>query len=323
MDRLVTVFGGSGFVGRAAVRALAKRGWRVRVAMRKPHLGYRLRPLGDVGQIEFVRANIRRRGEVLAALEGAQATVNLVGVLYERPSGQGFEALHAAAAGVIARAAAAQGIDRMVQVSALGADSESSSLYACSKARGEQAVTEALPDAVILRPSVVFGPEDDFFNRFAAMAGLAPALPLIGGGGTRFQPVYVGDVAEAIASSLEDGRGVYELGGPTTYTFRELLQIVLRETGRTNPLVPLPWWAASLIGGASDIAFKLLGFAPVLTRDQVVALRTDNVVTGDARGLEAFGIVPTSLEAVIPSYLWRYRKGGQFANLTAPSSGLS
>lgn len=317
MDRLVTVFGGSGFVGGAVVRALARDGWRIRVGMRRPHLGYKLRLLGNVGQIELVQANVRSRASVGSALEGAQAAVNLVGVLYER-GGQSFDAVHVKAAGAVAALAAERGIERFVQMSALGADAESRSSYARSKADGETAVRSAVPGAVVLRPSVVFGPEDAFFNRFASLAGIAPALPLIGGGRTRFQPVYVGDVARAVAAALDEagpGGGTYELGGPSVYSFRELMELVLRETGRRRPLVPLPWGVAGLIGKMGDLVAKL-GVPPQLTNDQVELLRTDNVVSGRHPGLEAFGIAPTAVEAVVPSYLWRYRKGGQFADIT-------
>lgn len=318
MDRLVTLFGGSGFVGRAVTRAVARRGWRVRVASRRPGAAYRLRMLGDVGQIEPMRADIKDADSVAAALDGAQAVINLVGVLYEA-GGQSFTAVQAKAPGAIARAAAERGATRTVQMSALGADPKSASAYARSKAEGEAAVRAAFPEAVVLRPSIVFGPEDAFFNRFASMAGLAPALPLIGGGKTRFQPVFVGDVAEAAARAL-DGLvppGVYELGGPSTYTFRELMELVLRETGRGPLLAPLPFGVAGAMGKVGDVAAKL-GLPPPLTSDQVELLRRDNVCSAGAPGLEAFGIAPTSVESVVPQYLWRYRKGGQFAVVTAP-----
>ena len=318
MDRLVTVFGGSGFVGGAVVRALARDGWRIRVAMRRPHLGYRLRVLANVGQIELVQANVRVRDSVAAALDGAQAVVNLVGVLYESGN-QTFEDLQARAPGVIGKLAAERGIENLVQGSAIGADAKSASLYARTKAAGEAGVLAAMPSAVVLRPSIVFGPEDDFFNRFASIAASAPALPLVGGGATRFQPVYVGDVAQAVAEALRSpafAGGTFELGGPTVYNFRELLELILRETGRRKPLVPLPFGAAGLIGKLGDLQAKVLPMAPPLTSDQVELLRSDNVVSGALPGLEAFGITPTAVEAVVPEYLWRYRKGGQFADIT-------
>ena len=318
MDRLVTIFGGSGFVGRSVVRAVARRGWRIRVAMRKPHLAYALRPLADVGQIEPVFADLRRPETLGPVLDGAQGVVNLVGILYEG-GGQSFRRLQAEAPGEIARLAAERGVGRFVQMSAIGADPRSRAEYARTKAAGEAAVRAAIPGAVVLRPSIVFGPEDGFFNRFAGMAASAPALPLVGGGGTRMQPVYVGDVGQAAALALSDpdhaGR-TYELGGPRVYTFRELLELVLRETGRDKPLVPLPWPVASAIGGVGQVAAKVLPFAPPITADQVQMLRTDNVVSGREPTLEAMGLAPTAVEAVVPQYLWRYRKGGQFADIT-------
>lgn len=314
MRGLVTVFGGTGFVGRQVVRSLARQGWRVRVAARNVGRGYRLRMLGDVGQIEVVQANLRNADSVGRALDGAEACVNLVGVLFEGGR-QGFQALHAMGAKTVAEAAAARGVTRFVQISALGADPQSPSKYARTKAEGEAAVRAAAPTAVILRPSVVFGPEDDFFNRFAAMAGVSPALPLPGGGATRFQPVYVGDVAAAVARVLADpdcaGR-TYELGGPGVFTFRELMDFVLRETGKRRILVPLPWPVASLIGKVAALS-AIVGIPPVLTADQVELLRSDNVVSDGAAGLEALGITPRSVEAITPTYLYRYRKGGQYA----------
>lgn len=314
MRGLVTVFGGTGFVGRQVVRSLARQGWRVRVAARNVGRGYRLRMLGDVGQIEVVQANVRDAASVGRALDGAEACVNLVGVLFENGR-QGFQTLHATGAGTVAEAAAARGVTRFVHISALGADAESPSKYARTKAMGEAAVRAAVPSAAILRPSVVFGSDDDFFNRFATMAAVSPALPLPGGGETRFQPVHVGDVAAAVARVLADpdraGR-TYELGGPGVFTFRELMEFVLRETGKRRILVPLPWPAASLIGRVAALT-SIVGLAPVLTADQVELLRGDNVVSDGAAGLEALGITPRGVEAVAPTYLYRYRKGGQYA----------
>lgn len=318
MDRLVTVFGGSGFVGHYVVRALARRGWRIRAAMRKPHLGYALRPSADVGQLEIVHADLRKPETLGAALDGAQAVVNLVGILHEG-GGQTFRALQAEGPGTLGRLAAERGIERFVQMSSLGADPASASIYARTKAEGETSLRRSLPDAVALRPSVIFGAEDTFFNRFAQMATLSPALPLIGGGQTRYQPVYVGDVAEAVAHALNDRNfagGTFELGGPTTYSFRELMEIVLAETGKRSVLLPLPWGVAAAIGKAGELAAKVLPMAPPLTADQVELLKQDNVVSGRLPGLEAFGISPTAVEAVVPQYLWRYRKGGQFADIT-------
>jgi len=319
MQGLVTVFGGSGFIGRQVVRALAKRGLRVRVACRRPNLAYGMRLMGDVGQIEIVQANIRVPSSVDRALEGAEGCVNLVGVLYESGR-QRFQSLHAMGAETVARACAARGIVRLVQMSALGADADSASKYARTKAMGEAAARAAVPSAVVIRPSVVFGPEDELFNRFAAMASLSPALPLPGGGHTRFQPVYVGDVAKAIAECLTDAsaRGrTFELGGPEVMSFRRLLQLVLAETRRSRLLLPLPWPLAGLIGMAGDIQARVLPIAPLLTSDQVELLKSDNVVSPGAPGLADLGIEPVAVEAVIESYLYRYRPGGQFAEAPA------
>ncbi len=308
---LVTIFGGSGFVGRHTVRALARAGWRIKVATRHPARGFFLRPLGSVGQIDFVKCDVSDPQSVAQALAGAQAAINLTGILFEK--GQSFEDVQADGAANIAQAAAAAGLGALVHVSAIGADAESDSTYAVTKAQGEQAVREAFPGAVILRPSIIFGPEDGFFNKFAEMARLFPALPLVGGGRTRFQPVFVGDVAQAIVAALsrQDGR-TYELGGPTTYSFKDLLQLILRETGRKRALIPLPFALASL-----KAAFLQLLPNPILTMDQVRLLKKDNVVSSTAAGLADLGITPTSVEAVIPAYLWRYRAKGEYAD--APS----
>ena len=311
---LVTVFGGSGFVGTQAVRALARRGWRVRVAVRKPALAQDLRILGDVGQIQPVRCDISSPTDVAAALQGADAAVNLVGILFETP-GRGFEKAHVEGSRNVAEACVAAGVDRLVQMSAIGADTHAEGEYGRSKGEAEAAVRAIKPDAVILRPSIVFGNGDGFLNRFASMATMSPALPLIGGGVTKFQPVWVGDVAEAIARSVvyTDAAGrTFELGGPEVWSFKQILEYILRETGRRRLLAPLPFFAASAIGSLAEIT-AVLGIAPVLTRDQVVMLKTDNVVAPDAEGLSALGIEATGLEAIAPSYLWRYRRGGQFA----------
>ncbi len=314
MRGLVTVFGGTGFVGRQVVRSLAKQGWRVRVAARNVGRGYRLRMLGDVGQIEVVQANLRNAASVERALDGAEACVNLVGILYESGR-QGFQGLHHMGAKAVAEAAAARGITRLVQFSAIGADEASASKYARTKAMGESAVRAAVPTAVILRPSLVFGPEDAFLNRFAAMAGVSPALPLPGGGATRFQPVYVGDVAAAVARVLADpdcAGKTYELGGPGVFSFRELMDFILRETGKARFLLPLPWPVAGVVGRIAALS-TIMGVPPVLTADQVEALRNDNVVADGAAGFAELGVTPRSIEAIAPSYLYRYRKGGQYA----------
>jgi NADH dehydrogenase len=315
---IVTVFGGSGFIGRHVVRKLAAKGYRLRVAVRRPHRAHFLKPMGQVGQIQILRANIGNAAAVRRALEGAEAVVNLVGVLYQRGR-QRFEALHADGPARIAEAAKASGVKRIVHMSSIGAAADSPSHYARSKAQGEARLREAFPAATVLRPSIVFGPEDDFFNRFAGLAQIFPLLPLIGGGRTRFQPVYVQDVAEAVLRALEDAATeghIYELGGPRVYTFKELLDILAKETGRHVRYLPLPFWLASLLGACLGLLPK-----PPLTLDQVRSLRRDNVVGAGADAPEIgtladLGITPVALEAILPSYLWRFRKGGQFATRT-------
>lgn len=320
--KLVTVFGGSGFVGRHVVRALVKRGYRVRVAVRRPDLAGFLQPLGTVGQIHAVQANLRYPDSVSAAIKGADAVVNLVGILQEGGR-QSFAGVQANGARAIAQACAALGVSRLVQVSAIGADAASASAYARSKAQGEAGVLAAVPGAVILRPSIVFGPEDGFFNRFASLARMLPVLPLIGGGETKFQPVFVGDVAEAVALAVNGAASagtVYELGGPEVKSFRELLAYICEVTGRKRALAPLPFPLARLQARVMEIADTLtLGLVPnelKLTRDQVTLLESDNVVsasaTAESRDFAGLGIAPTSVEAVVPSYLWRFRKTGQF-----------
>jgi NADH dehydrogenase len=312
---LVTVFGGSGFVGSQVVQALARRGWRVRIAVRRPDRAWKLQTSGQVGQFQAVRCDVNRPEEVAAALQGADAAINLVGILYE--SGRRtFHALHVEASRNIAEACAAGGVDRLVQVSAIGASPESRSDYALSKAAAEMAVREVKPDAVVIRPSIVFGAGDDFLNRFAELATMAPALPLIGGGQTKFQPVYVGDVAEAIARAVtlpEAAGRTFELGGPAVMTFEAVLKLIRRETYRNFGLIPLPFFVARLIGSVARLS-TFVGIPPVLTRDQVVLLQSDNVVAEGAEGLTDLGIEPTGIEAIAPTYLWRYRKGGQFAD---------
>lgn len=311
-DRLVTIFGGSGFIGRHVVRALAKRGWRIRVAVRKPDLAFHLQPLGRVGQIHAVQANLRYPDSVARAAEGADAVINLVGILYKSGQ-QTFDAVQAGGAESVAKAAAANKA-RLVHFSAIGADANSKSDYARTKAAGEAAALVEKPDAVVIRPSIVFGPEDHFFNRFAAMARMSPALPLIGGGKTRFQPIFVGDLAQAVEEAVE-GRArpgtVYELGGPEVRTFEELMQLMLREIGRKRLLVPIPFAIARMQAFFLEFMPK-----PLLTRDQVILLESDNVVTADAerehRTLQSLGITPTAMETVLPSYLVRFRRTGQY-----------
>ena len=307
--RVITVFGGSGFIGRYLVQQLARRGWIIQVAVRHPDAALFLKPLGDVGQITPIAASLRHEGSIAAAVAGADAVINLVGILYERGR-QSFAEIHAEGARRVAVAARAAAAARLGQVSALRADSASPSDYARSKAAGEAAVAAAFPGASIVRPSIVFGPEDGFFNRFAAMARVSPVLPLVGGGRTRFQPVYVGDVAEAIARIVDDsataGR-TYELGGPRVYSFRELLELMLAVVHRRRLLAPLPFWAASL-----QAAFLELLPVPPLTRDQVRLLQRDNVVAAGAPGLRELGIAPSAVELVIPTYLDVYRPGGRY-----------
>ena len=317
---VVTLFGGSGFIGSQAVRALARRGWRIRVAVRNPVLAIEIQPLGDPGQIQFMRCDITNPADVAQAVRGADAVVNLVGVLHDAGGKRGFDAVHTEAAKTIAEAAKAAGVQRLVQISAIGADAASPSAYGRTKAQAEAAVRAVYPDAVILRPSLVFGAGDGFLNRFAAMATMAPALPLIGGGETRFQPVYVGDVAEAIARGVTraDAAGrTYELGGPSLYTFREVLELVRRETGRDRMLVSVPFIFAKPLGSLLQLS-RFFGLTPPLTRDQVLMLEKDNVVAADAFGLSDLGIDhPAGMAAIAPSYLWRYRVGGQFAEAPA------
>jgi NADH dehydrogenase len=315
---LVTVFGGSGFVGAQVIQVLARRGWRVRIACRRPDRAWKLQTSGQVGQLQAVRCDVTRPADIEAALRGADAAINLVGILYETGR-QTFKALHEDAARNIAEACVKGGVGRLVQVSAIGASADSPSSYARSKAAAEVAVRKVKPDAVIIRPSIVFGAGDDFLNRFAAMATMAPALPLIGGGQTKFQPVYVADVAEAIARSTaspEASGRTFELGGPAVMTFEAVLELIRRETYRKFVLMPLPFFVAREIGSIAQLA-TLVGMAPVLTRDQVLLLESDNVVADGAEGLAALGIQPSGIEAIAPSYLWRYRRGGQFADAPA------
>ncbi|MDP4024718.1 complex I NDUFA9 subunit family protein [Methylobacterium sp. NEAU 140] len=319
--QLVTIFGGSGFLGRHVVRALAKRGYRIRVAVRRPDLALFLQPLGKVGQIVAVQANLRYPDSVARAAERSDVVINLVGILQESGP-QRFARLQAEGAASIARAAAREGA-RMIHVSAIGADPASASAYARTKAEGEAGVFAACPDAVVFRPSLVFGPGDSFFNRFAALARALPVLPLVGGQ-TRFQPVFVGDVAEAIAravdGAVEPGR-VYELGGPEVATLEHLVRYMLRTIQRSRTVIDLPLPLARLQAQALEIADTLtLGLLPdglKLTRDQVTLLQSDNVVSEAARAegrtIEALGIAPTAAEAVVPGYLWTFRKAGQFA----------
>jgi uncharacterized protein YbjT (DUF2867 family) len=310
---VIVVFGGSGFVGRYVVRALAKAGKRVRVAMRRPHLAVDLRVMGDVGQIQLVQANVRNAASVARALEGADGVVNLVGILFEKGK-QTFASTQLEGAQTIAEEAKKAGIPRYVHMSAIGADTASTSNYGRTKGEAEAAVKALVPSATVLRPSIVFGPEDDFFNRFAAMARITPALPLIGGGQTKFQPVYVGDVADAVLKGLDTGGGTYELGGPRTYSFKELLAFIIAQIERPRFLAPLPFFAAEILGNVLDGLFRLNPFAgPPLTGDQVKMLKADNVVNADAKCFADLGITQLeSVEAIVPGYLIRFKPYGQF-----------
>lgn len=316
--KLAVVFGGSGFVGRAIVASLAKRGWRIRAACRRPDLAGHLQPMGNVGQIHAVQANLRFPDSVQEAVEGADLVVNAVGIL--APTGrQSFRAIHDEGAGLVARAAKEAGATKFVHISAIGASADASANYARSKARGERAVQSAFPEAVILRPSIVFGTEDEFFNRFAAMARISPFLPLIGGGKTVFQPVYVGDIGEAVAN-IAGGQGqhgqIYELGGPGRYTFKELLELTQKYAGRKRLYLRMPFWLAKL---QALLMWPLPNALRPITVDQVRLLKTDNVVSDEARTegrtLEALGVAhPAAVEAIVPRYLERFQPKGQYAH---------
>jgi uncharacterized protein YbjT (DUF2867 family) len=317
LETLVAVFGGSGFLGRHVVRALAKRGYRVRVAVRRPELAGHLQPMGRVGQIHAVQANLRYPESVKAATRDADVVINLVGILFERGR-QRFDAVMTAGAQTVAQAAKAVAAP-LIHVSAIGADENSNSHYARAKAQAERLVLSAQDRAIIVRPSIIFGPEDDFFNRFAALARMSPALPLVGGGRTRMQPVFAGDVAEAIAKAVDgDLRpgATYELGGPDVRTFKELMQFVLATTQRRRALIPVPFAMMKL----QALVLQFLPKPPI-TPDQVELLKRDNIVSEDAkrdgRSLEGIGITPESIDAIVPTYLWRFRKTGQFNPHTA------
>ncbi|EDM73212.1 NADH ubiquinone oxidoreductase, putative [Roseobacter sp. AzwK-3b] len=324
MSKLVTIYGGSGFVGRYIARRLAKAGWRVRVAVRRPNEAMHVKPYGVVGQVEPVFCNIRDDASVRAVMNGADAVVNCVGT-FDRKGRNNFDAVQHQGAARIARIAADEGVARMVHISAIGADPESASVYAQTKAKGERAILQAMPDAVILRPSVIFGPEDAFFNRFAGMTRFSPVLPVVGAE-TRFQPVYVDDVAHAAAMAVEGkaSPGIYELGGPDVSTFRALMEEMLGVIRRRRLIVNIPFRMATIMAGAMEIGETLsLGLVPPqITRDQVRSLRVDNVVSEGARGFADLGIKPTATEAVLPDYLWRFRPAGQYDAIKESAKNL-
>lgn len=323
--KLVTVFGGNGFVGRHVVRALAKRGYRVRVACRRPDLAGHLQPLGAVGQIMAMQANLRNRPSIDRAVEGADHVINLVGILHE--SGRNmFDPVQAFGARAVAEAARAAGIP-LSHMSAIGADSQYWSDYARTKGKAEEAIREIKPNALIVRPSIIFGPEDNFFNKFADMARVAPFLPLIGGGHTKFQPVYVADVAEVFARHVDGtikGGQTLELGGPEVLTFRECLETMLKVIQRKRRFITIPWYPATVLGG---IFSHLPLITPPITADQVTLLKRDNVVSEAAkregRTLEGVGIKPTLLEVILPTYLTRFRVQGQFTKPDGPTAQKS
>lgn len=324
MSKLVTIYGGSGFIGRYVARRMAKAGWRVRVAVRRPNEAMFVQPYGTVGQVQPVLCNIRDDASVASVMQGADAVVNCVGIL--SPSGKNsFEAVQAEGAGRIARLAKDAGIDTMVHISAIGADAEAEAEYAQTKALGEQNVLEHMPNAMILRPSIVFGPEDEFFNRFASMSRVGPVLPVIGAD-TRFQPVYVDDVAQAaVMGVLGQAQGIYELGGPDVSSFRALMEQMLDVVQRRRLILNIPFFVARLMAFGFDMVEAIsLGLVknPVATRDQVKNLKVDNVVADDARGFADLGIKPTALAAVLPDYLWRFRPSGQYADIKNSAKNL-
>ncbi|HWD68050.1 MAG TPA: complex I NDUFA9 subunit family protein [Caulobacteraceae bacterium] len=315
MKDLATVFGGSGFLGRHVVGALAREGHRVRVAVRRPALAYRLPMMGDVGQIEIVQANLRDEDSIARALDEAEVCVNCVGILFETGR-QKFEDLHVEGAKRVAQVCAASGVGNLIHVSAIGANADSPSAYARTKALGEAAVRAAYPASTLVRPSVVFGPEDDFFNRFAEMATWAPALPLVGGGNTLFQPVFVSDVAQAVSAALataEAAGQTYELGGPTVYSFEDLMRLMLSVIDRKRALVSVSFGLAGFLGKLGEMMARTGLVVPPLTADQVELLRADNVVSNGSLGLTDLGVTPSAIEPILPTYLYRFRRRGQYA----------
>ncbi len=324
MSKLVTIFGGSGFVGRYIADRMAQAGWRVRVAVRRPEQAGFVRPYGVVGQVEPVMCNIRDDASVRSVTRGADAVINCVGT-FDRKGKNNFGAVQDEGATRIARIAAEEGVQRMVHLSAIGADAEGASLYARSKGRGEAGVLEHFPTAVILRPSVIFGPEDQFFNRFAGMTRFGPVLPVVGAD-TLFQPVYADDVAQAAEMGAlgTAAPGIYELGGPDAHTFRDLMQQMLDVIRKRRIIMNIPFFAATIMGAVMDLVQTVsLGLIPAqITRDQVASLKSDNVVQDGAQGFDALGIVPDSMAAVLPDYLWRFRASGQYAAIKESAGNL-
>lgn len=324
MSKLVTIYGGSGFVGRYIARRMAKLGWRVRVAVRRPNEALFVKPYGAVGQVEPVICNIRNEESVRSVMHGADAVVNCVGT-FDAKGKNSFDAVQHEGAERIARIAAELGVAQMVHISAIGADKDSASDYARTKALGEEAVLSHMPGAVILRPSVIFGPEDEFFNRFASMSRLGPVLPLVGAD-VKFQPVYVDDVAQAAVKGITGtaAPGVYELGGPEVGTFKELIEQMLTVIRRRKLIVNIPYGIASMMGWGFELLQTLTGglFKAQITRDQVKSLRQDNVVSDGAKGFADLGIVPTAPEAVLPDYLWRFRPSGQYDAIKESAQNL-
>jgi NADH dehydrogenase len=325
MSKLVTIYGGAGFVGRYIARRMAKAGWRVRVAVRRPNEALFVKPYGVVGQVEPVFCNIRDDASVKNAMAGADAVVNCVGT-FDASGRNNFRAVQVEGAARIARIAAETGVARLVHISAIGADKAAASLYAVTKAEGEAAVLAAFPSAVILRPSVVFGPEDNFFNRFAAMARMAPVLP-IAGGAARFQPVYVDDLAHAAEKALTDGSvaGTFEIGGPEVMSFSDTMRMMLGVIHRQRLVWSMPFFLARIVAGILGFAQWITGglfHNGILTGDQVKGLAVDNVVSAGARGLKDLGITPTAALAILPEYLWRFRPSGQYDAIKASARNL-
>ncbi|KJS41955.1 MAG: 3-beta hydroxysteroid dehydrogenase [Roseovarius sp. BRH_c41] len=324
MSKLVTIYGGSGFVGRYIARRMAQAGWRVRVAVRRPNEAIHVKPYGVVGQVEPVFCNIRDDASVRAVMQGADAVVNCVGT-FDRKGKNSFDAIQAEGATRVARMAAEVGVAHLVHISAIGADAESDGAYARSKAAGEAGILKHFPGAVILRPSVIFGPEDQFFNRFAAMTRFGPVLPVVGAE-TRFQPVYVDDVAQAAVMGAmgQAAPGIYELGGPEVASFRTLMQQMLGVIRRSRLIVNIPFGVAAILAGAMELVQTVtLGLIPPqITRDQVRSLRVDNVVSEQAKGFDSLGISPMALGAVLPDYLWRFRPAGQYSAIKESAKNL-